>query len=78
VGAAFAFHAGEIKQAPFWLQRLGLEWAFRLAMEPRRLWKRYLVGNTRFLWHVARERAWRRAPSLAFGDRDSDSPPSTP
>ena len=53
VGAAFAFHAGEVRQAPAWIQRIGMEWAFRLAMEPRRLWKRYLVGNTRFVWLIA-------------------------
>lgn len=42
VGAAFDFHAGLLRQAPAWMQRRGLEWAFRLAMEPRRLWRRYL------------------------------------
>jgi exopolysaccharide biosynthesis WecB/TagA/CpsF family protein len=45
VGAAFDFHAGYLRQAPEYLQRAGLEWAFRLAMEPRRLWKRYLILN---------------------------------
>ena len=45
VGAAFDFHAGYLKQAPSFLQRAGLEWAFRLAMEPRRLWRRYLILN---------------------------------
>ena len=55
VGAAFAFHAGEVRQAPAWIQNLGMEWAFRLAMEPRRLWKRYLIGNSRFVWAVAME-----------------------
>jgi N-acetylglucosaminyldiphosphoundecaprenol N-acetyl-beta-D-mannosaminyltransferase len=49
VGAAFDFIAGEKKQAPMWMQRNGLEWLFRLAAEPRRLWKRYLFGNARFL-----------------------------
>jgi N-acetylglucosaminyldiphosphoundecaprenol N-acetyl-beta-D-mannosaminyltransferase len=49
VGAAFDFIAGEKKQAPLWMQRNGLEWLFRLAVEPRRLWKRYVFGNTRFL-----------------------------
>ena len=52
VGAAFDFHTGRKKQAPHWMQRSGLEWAFRLSSEPRRLWKRYLVGNTRFLGHT--------------------------
>jgi N-acetylglucosaminyldiphosphoundecaprenol N-acetyl-beta-D-mannosaminyltransferase len=52
VGAAFDFHAGLKKQAPRWMQRSGLEWLFRLATEPRRLWRRYLVGIPRFLWHT--------------------------
>lgn len=52
VGAAFDFHTGRLRQAPRWLQRVGLEWLFRLAMEPGRLWKRYLVNNPLFLWHI--------------------------
>lgn len=52
VGAAFDFHTGRKNQAPRWMQRSGMEWAFRLASEPRRLWKRYLVGNTLFLGHI--------------------------
>ena len=55
IGAAFAFHAGEVKQSPAVLQRLGLEWAYRLAMEPRRLFKRYLTYNSIFLYHLLRE-----------------------
>jgi N-acetylglucosaminyldiphosphoundecaprenol N-acetyl-beta-D-mannosaminyltransferase len=49
VGAAFDFHAGAKKQAPRWIQRSGLEWLFRLASEPGRLWKRYLVNNPLFV-----------------------------
>ncbi|KQO61374.1 WecB/TagA/CpsF family glycosyltransferase [Curtobacterium sp. Leaf261] len=49
VGAAFDFVAGTIPAAPEWMTRLGVEWCFRLALEPRRLWKRYLVGNAVFL-----------------------------
>jgi len=49
VGAAFDFHAGLIPQAPGWMQRAGLEWLFRLAQEPRRLWRRYLRYNPRFV-----------------------------
>jgi N-acetylglucosaminyldiphosphoundecaprenol N-acetyl-beta-D-mannosaminyltransferase len=56
VGAAFDFHAGLVRQAPRWLQRSGLEWAFRLAMEPRRLGKRYLRNNPAFLALLAAER----------------------
>lgn len=53
VGAAFDFLSGTKRQAPVWLQDHGLEWAFRLATEPRRLWRRYLVGNLRFLAGLA-------------------------
>lgn len=56
VGAAFDFHAGAKKQAPRWVQRIGMEWAFRLLVEPGRLWKRYLVGNTQFVWGVLRDK----------------------
>jgi N-acetylglucosaminyldiphosphoundecaprenol N-acetyl-beta-D-mannosaminyltransferase len=58
VGAAFDFHAGLVPQAPRWMQRVGLEWAFRLAHEPRRLWKRYLRYNPRFV--VGFLRQWLR------------------
>lgn len=50
VGAAFDFHSGRTRQAPNWIQRTGMEWLFRLMMEPRRLWKRYLKHNPRFIW----------------------------
>lgn len=60
VGYAFPLMAGTARRAPDWAQRAGLEWAFRLAEEPRRLWRRYLVGNTRFLVLLA-SLAWRRA-----------------
>jgi N-acetylglucosaminyldiphosphoundecaprenol N-acetyl-beta-D-mannosaminyltransferase len=49
VGAAFDFHSGVKKQAPVWMQRSGCEWLFRLSQEPRRLWRRYLIGNTMFV-----------------------------
>jgi N-acetylglucosaminyldiphosphoundecaprenol N-acetyl-beta-D-mannosaminyltransferase len=55
VGAAFDFHAGLVPQAPQWMQEAGLEWAFRLAHEPRRLWRRYLRYNPRFLGSFARQ-----------------------
>ncbi|WP_310482989.1 WecB/TagA/CpsF family glycosyltransferase [Chamaesiphon sp. VAR_48_metabat_403] len=50
VGAAFNFYSGRVKQAPVWMQRVGLEWFFRLLMEPRRLWKRYFKQNPRFIF----------------------------
>ena len=55
IGAAFAFHAGLVSQAPAWMQKRGLEWAYRIATEPRRLFKRYLVYNTLFLWYLLKE-----------------------
>jgi N-acetylglucosaminyldiphosphoundecaprenol N-acetyl-beta-D-mannosaminyltransferase len=55
VGAAFDFHAGLVPQAPNWLQEAGLEWAYRLAHEPRRLWRRYLRYNPRFLTAFAHQ-----------------------
>jgi N-acetylglucosaminyldiphosphoundecaprenol N-acetyl-beta-D-mannosaminyltransferase len=53
VGAAFDFHAGLKPQAPAWMQTFGLEWLFRLGTEPRRLWKRYLYHNPRFVFLAA-------------------------
>ena len=58
VGAAFDFIAGAKRQAPVWMRHNGLEWCFRLAQEPRRLWRRYLFGNLRFALAVGRR--WRR------------------
>ena len=55
IGAAFDFHSGRLRRAPTWMRRVGLEWLFRLAMEPRRLWRRYLVTNARFAWLLTRE-----------------------
>ncbi|MEQ1854285.1 MAG: WecB/TagA/CpsF family glycosyltransferase [Chthoniobacteraceae bacterium] len=55
VGAAFAFHAGRVRQAPPWLQRLGMEWLFRLCAEPRRLWRRYFVFNSLFLLYLLKD-----------------------
>ncbi len=51
VGAAFNFHAGLVQQAPAWVRAHGLEWLYRLCKEPRRLFKRYLVHNSRFIWY---------------------------
>ena len=55
VGAAFDFLAGTKPQAPSWMQRSGMEWFFRLCCEPRRLWKRYLIGNTQFIYYLWRD-----------------------
>jgi N-acetylglucosaminyldiphosphoundecaprenol N-acetyl-beta-D-mannosaminyltransferase len=56
VGAAFDFHSGRVAQAPRWMQRSGFEWLFRLAVEPRRLAKRYFVHNTLFLLRAFAQR----------------------
>ncbi|MCF7675511.1 MAG: WecB/TagA/CpsF family glycosyltransferase [Akkermansiaceae bacterium] len=56
IGAAFAFHAGEVRQAPALVQRCGLEWLYRLCMEPRRLFRRYLTYNSLFLYYSLRDR----------------------
>ena len=55
VGAAFDFIAGVKPQAPKWMQNIGLEWLCRLMIEPRRLWKRYLYNNPRFIYHFGRQ-----------------------
>jgi N-acetylglucosaminyldiphosphoundecaprenol N-acetyl-beta-D-mannosaminyltransferase len=60
VGAAFDFHAGLVPQAPAWMQRNGLEWTYRLAREPLRLWRRYARYNPRFVVAFARQYAQHR------------------
>jgi N-acetylglucosaminyldiphosphoundecaprenol N-acetyl-beta-D-mannosaminyltransferase len=60
VGGSFDVWAGVTRRAPLWMQRSGLEWFYRFLQEPGRMWKRYLVGNSRFLWLVLRERWGRR------------------
>jgi N-acetylglucosaminyldiphosphoundecaprenol N-acetyl-beta-D-mannosaminyltransferase len=55
VGAAFDFHAGRVAQAPDWIQAIGMEWAFRLSREPRRLWKRYAMYNPKFVFGFVRQ-----------------------
>ena len=61
VGAAFDFHSGSVPQAPGWMGRSGLEWFFRLFMEPKRLWRRYVIHNPRFMvraaWQLLRHRS---------------------
>jgi N-acetylglucosaminyldiphosphoundecaprenol N-acetyl-beta-D-mannosaminyltransferase len=63
VGAAFDLIAGVRAQAPRWMQRSGLEWVFRFAQEPGRLWRRYVIYNPRFVWGVLRQEWKRRAPN---------------
>ena len=72
VGALFDYVSGRVPRAPHWIADNGLEWIFRLAIEPRRMWRRYLLGNPAFLWRVLRERR-RRAMSWAARPRRSRS-----
>jgi N-acetylglucosaminyldiphosphoundecaprenol N-acetyl-beta-D-mannosaminyltransferase len=60
--AAFDFLTGRVRQAPPWMQSSGLEWAYRLYREPRRLWRRYLIGNARFIHHAVPELIRHRIP----------------
>jgi N-acetylglucosaminyldiphosphoundecaprenol N-acetyl-beta-D-mannosaminyltransferase len=68
VGAAFDIHAGLRRQPPSWIRRSGLEWAYRLAVEPRRLGPRYLRSNPRFVWNI-----WRRPPHLLEQDESLEN-----
>lgn len=56
VGGSFDVFAGKTKRAPLWMQKLGFEWFFRFLQEPQRMWKRYLVGNTKFILLVLKEK----------------------
>jgi len=56
VGGSFDVVAGKVKRAPLWMQKVGLEWFYRFVQEPKRMWKRYLVGNTKFILLVLRDR----------------------
>ena len=60
VGAVFDFYAATIKRAPQWMIKLGLEWFYRLIKEPRRLWHRYLIGNSLFIWSILKEKITNR------------------
>ena len=56
IGAVFDFFAGTVQRAPQWWQKNGLEWAYRLLKEPNRMWRRYIIGNTLFLWNILKEK----------------------
>jgi N-acetylglucosaminyldiphosphoundecaprenol N-acetyl-beta-D-mannosaminyltransferase len=56
VGGLFDFYSGRIARAPVWMREIGMEWVFRFLQEPRRMWRRYFVGNVVFLWHTWRRR----------------------
>ncbi len=68
VGGSFDVITGTISRAPVWMQRIGMEWVWRLMMEPRRLWKRYLIGNTTFIWLTLCSAFRRRDPAPRHHD----------
>lgn len=59
VGGTFDVVAGKVNRAPLWMQKYGLEWFYRIVQEPRRMWKRYLVTNSKFAWYLLREKLFR-------------------
>lgn len=71
VGAAFDYHAGQLRKPPAWMQRRGLEWLWRLGLEPRRLWRRYLLLNPNYAARVAAQKTgvWRATPPAAASAR---------
>jgi N-acetylglucosaminyldiphosphoundecaprenol N-acetyl-beta-D-mannosaminyltransferase len=73
VGAAFDYLAGTKSAAPTFIRHAGLEWLFRLVTEPRRLWRRYLIGNSQFLWFLMRERLTRSTVERAHRDASKEA-----
>jgi N-acetylglucosaminyldiphosphoundecaprenol N-acetyl-beta-D-mannosaminyltransferase len=76
VGAAFDYHAGALRRPPEWMQRRGLEWLWRLGLEPKRLWRRYLLLNPEYLGRLAAQRArlWRATPPAPRSEPQSTFP----
>ena len=56
IGAVFDFFAGTMERAPLWWQEHSLEWLYRLIKEPKRMWRRYIIGNSLFLWNILKEK----------------------
>lgn len=71
VGAAFDYHAGLLRNPPPWMQRVGLEWLWRLGLEPKRLWRRYVILNPAYLSRLAAQKLglWKAAPPAPTADR---------
>jgi N-acetylglucosaminyldiphosphoundecaprenol N-acetyl-beta-D-mannosaminyltransferase len=74
IGGSFDVYAGRVKRAPAWMQRAGLEWLFRFGQEPRRMWRRYLLGNVAFVWLVALQWARRDRASDKVRDGSVEGP----
>jgi len=72
VGAAFDYHAGLVAEPPLWIQRAGLQWMYRLAQDPKRLWRRYVLLNPEYLLRLAAQRLglWRPAPGSAVAPEE--------
>jgi N-acetylglucosaminyldiphosphoundecaprenol N-acetyl-beta-D-mannosaminyltransferase len=76
VGAAFDYHAGQLRKPPAWMQKRGLEWLWRLGLEPGRLWKRYLLLNPAYMARLAAQktRLWKATPPAPATDRLTSFP----
>ncbi len=70
VGAAYDFIAGSKKHAPRWMQKIGMEWLFRLCSEPKRLWRRYFSTNPRFIWHFGKQLLKHKLSRKGLVERD--------
>lgn len=78
IGAVFDFYAGNIKRAPGWMISIGLEWLYRLLSEPRRMWRRYLVGNSLFLIEILKEKfSTPKTNKVPVTRLSSETPPGT-
>jgi UDP-N-acetyl-D-mannosaminuronic acid transferase (WecB/TagA/CpsF family) len=73
VGAAFDYHAGQLRKPPAWMQKRGLEWLWRLGLEPRRLWRRYVILNPAYLARLGaqKSRLWKATPPQPATERPS-------
>jgi N-acetylglucosaminyldiphosphoundecaprenol N-acetyl-beta-D-mannosaminyltransferase len=76
VGAAFDYHAGQLRKPPGWMQKRGLEWLWRFGLEPGRLWKRYLLLNPAYLARLAAQKTklWKATPPAPATDRLTSFP----
>lgn len=78
IGAVFDFYAGNIKRAPDWMISAGLEWLYRLLSEPRRMWRRYIIGNSLFVYEILKEKFLSSNNREAITIRNSsEMPPDT-
>ncbi|MCO5309439.1 MAG: WecB/TagA/CpsF family glycosyltransferase [Austwickia sp.] len=78
VGGLFDFYSGRIPRAPLWMREIGMEWTWRLAQEPGRMWRRYVIGNPLFLWRIWREQRAKAAPRPITSVPTHPSPSPSP